>query len=249
MSLKSVSRHHQIKAFTIVELLVVIGIIALLVAVLLPALSKARQAAHITLCQSSLRSFFAGYSAYAVDYRDGLNAVLYNAATPYTWDETLLNPYFAGAARIGGVQVGGATKLMAQGCGARLSGDVWSYGVNGLLHTYTAPGATGSETFYYTPKPLKFGQIRKPVETHFAGDMTNGYKRYINGSFFDNYPLNQQGRHDRQGVNVVYADGHAGFVRAQAAASAYNVGMIHYAKGCPTAGCFWHAYDTNYPMN
>ena len=51
--------------FTLVELLVVIAIIALLVAVLLPSLSMAREAAKGSVCASYLRTFSAGFEIYA----------------------------------------------------------------------------------------------------------------------------------------------------------------------------------------
>jgi prepilin-type N-terminal cleavage/methylation domain-containing protein len=63
-------RRHVDRGFTIIELLVVVSIIALLIGILLPAVSKARDQAKLTISQSNLRNLGTAHATYAAEFGD-----------------------------------------------------------------------------------------------------------------------------------------------------------------------------------
>jgi type II secretory pathway pseudopilin PulG len=76
----------KVSAFTLVELLVVIGIIALLISILLPALSKARDQANTIACQSSERQFYSVMQLYAADYHQSILPAVFQTGQPAEFD-------------------------------------------------------------------------------------------------------------------------------------------------------------------
>ncbi|MGC9261020.1 MAG: type II secretion system protein [Phycisphaerae bacterium] len=225
--------------FTIVELLVVISIIALLIALLLPALSRAEALAKFTVCAANLRSMGQGVEEYSMTYEDhgpaaydyymdsaSLDPSVYVYHHRYWWYELDVlgystpaadvcpadqNPFNAGAFGPSAPSVLGAS----------------SYGINHYVSfidaIYGAP--TGVDSYQPNMRWIILGALRKPAEVIYAAD--NQY-----GALLDPYTPNRPNpvppgwnnwawaRHVLTGkdqLNVLYADWHvAPAVQAQA---------------------------------
>lgn len=78
------NRNPKTKAFTLIELLVVTSIITVLVSILLPSLSRAREQAKQVICRNNLRSIWTGVLQYTYANRDRV---------PFMEDINISDPY------------------------------------------------------------------------------------------------------------------------------------------------------------
>ena len=84
----------QQRAFTLVELLVVIGIIAVLIAILLPTLSRARRQAQVTVCLSNERQLVTALLMYCQENKSYFPGGTHYSTGFYSWYHTgARNPY------------------------------------------------------------------------------------------------------------------------------------------------------------
>ena len=110
------SHPRRARGFTLVELLVVIGIIALLISILLPSLNSARQAAKRVACLSNLRQQGTAIQFYANDQKSFLPPALQpgDPADPSNngtaWGTSLLKYLGAGNGSFATQQNGGVSR-------------------------------------------------------------------------------------------------------------------------------------------
>ena len=136
-------KRKEISGFTLIELLVVIAIIAILAAMLLPALASAKERAKRALCTSNLKQVGIGCTMYANDYSDYYAP----AATNSGWG--LQNPWQLSAAMAAQATQLGLNTNTITASGSVSSPTIWSCANRPTLPALNAGGGTWSIGFQY----------------------------------------------------------------------------------------------------
>jgi prepilin-type N-terminal cleavage/methylation domain-containing protein/prepilin-type processing-associated H-X9-DG protein len=224
------------RGFTLVELLVVIGIIAVLVAILLPVMNKAREAAKGTQCLSNLRQLGQRFEIYFATNKDAVYPPSKDLANTWLWPHVIfgIHPTDASSTTAGkGVGILYCPKDPLQwntGKKEPTKGDInagnFSYGYNAMgLGGGLREGGNLRDRMTLPPTgpfPAKLlttckpANIRRPSETVLAVDsainQTAG-KFEANGWFrvYSYADSGNGGAYIRHGLygNVLWVDGHA----------------------------------------
>ncbi|MCC7350899.1 MAG: DUF1559 domain-containing protein [Phycisphaerales bacterium] len=211
-------RRKGVHGFTLVELLVVIGIIAIMISMLMPALNKVRESANKVQCASNLRQIGMGMHTYAADNRGIIPNFGYtNLITgAWTWWPGLINPYITGKSLDTTIGLSGVficpSDPMSPGLNAVSNPTSVSYGIN--INLYTGPG------FLSTGKHgVRLASVRGPAEVMYVSEHRKLFEsgtvelNAVNGQYPVVYPwttgnYGMLGSHHGKRVNTLFLDGH-----------------------------------------
>jgi prepilin-type processing-associated H-X9-DG protein/prepilin-type N-terminal cleavage/methylation domain-containing protein len=239
------------RAFTLVELLVVIGILAVLIALLLPSLSSSREHARSLRCLANLREMVTAAHAYANTYRGYYPPALAastNGTTAYadSWDYTIVTDMttFKQTAEPGLLWRSGRTDMRIHQCpsfeGSAMAvlNEHTGYNYN-TSHIGRGLYAAGTK---FDP-PAKVSDVRRPEHTALFGDGefgnggaggAIGANKYMRSPAPSEFPSDAgvprhagtQGYRHRKRTNIAFADGHAESLRDR-----FTAGNTSVAEG------------------
>jgi prepilin-type processing-associated H-X9-DG protein/prepilin-type N-terminal cleavage/methylation domain-containing protein len=210
------------RAFTLVELLVVIGIIALLIALLLPALGVARENAKSVNCLSNLRQLCFAAHIYCDRHRGSYPMAQYTDLPPgfrisYDWDFTTKLDTASGMITVEpGLLWGDQTSAKVQQCPSfDGKSNTPKDPFTGYNYNTSYIGHGQNETI---EAPAKMGQVRTSSRCALFGDgqWMNGANKFMRSPFPSPGDAagiarssGTQGFRHRKRTNIAFCDGHA----------------------------------------
>lgn len=183
------------QAFTLVELLVVISIIALLVSILLPALGQARAQAKSTVCKSNLRQLALANIGYAME-NDGRLVLaaqdLFTGVNNHRWHgvrDTNDDPFDPLRSPLANYLGDGKVKICPKRVNFRHN-DPWTFdfedGAGGYGYNMTYLGSRIWQSSGAADKATLFDKIRHPAETVMFTDAAMA-KTDVGGPYYLEY--------------------------------------------------------------